>query len=271
MFKGAKGKFIKKHKKSIIIVLLFIVTIIRIALISDLPFGVQAKRINDQYLMLKLSESIINGEWLGSYSESILVKGLIYPLFMVVCHYSKIPFHIFFTLIYIFSVFIVTLSLTKHLKFVSRVFLYLVLLFNPVSYAGQTFIEVYRNSLGMSFVLLFIAGLIFIYDTRKSRYKFIVSSFYLGVVISLVSNTREDGIWMMPALLIFLVVMFISMKDLKISFFSMILLLIIPLFQINSMVKYENLKYYNISYANEMTDGYYPKVFLDILQVYFKM
>ncbi|MCX4249699.1 MAG: hypothetical protein OSJ65_08085 [Bacilli bacterium] len=261
--------FVKDNWKYLLcIFFLFFVTFFRIALISYLPFGVRITRPYDQVLMANMAKNIINTGWLGIYDDKILTKGIIYPFFLVGSHISRLPYYIFFTLFYIISVLVFLKSIYHLLGNKRTIILYLIFLFNPVSFSKTTFLEIYRNSLGMCTVLLFIAAFIFLYRNYQKRLSHLFSSMFLGFVIMLILYTREDGIWIYPTLILFLIVFFLKCRRLYvIRFFITIFLIFIPTLTFGSVIKMINYDHYGIYYINELKEGYYPKFFLDLLQI----
>ncbi|HAZ06313.1 MAG TPA: hypothetical protein DCY58_08890, partial [Acetobacterium sp.] len=51
-------------------------------LVIGIPLFAHAGAGHDDRLMINMANSLIQGEWLGSYSEKTLVKGLFFPLFL---------------------------------------------------------------------------------------------------------------------------------------------------------------------------------------------
>lgn len=260
-------KFIS-NKKKFAIIFLFFVTLFRIILISKLPFGVRITRPYDQLLMANMAKSIITTGWLGPYNDRILTKGVMYPLFLACSHFSKLPYYIFFTVFYIISVIVFLKSIYTLLGKKKTLILYLIFLFNPVSFSRDTFLEIYRNSLGMCTVLIFISALIFLSKNYHKRLTHLFSSIFLGFVIMLILFTREDGMWIYPTLCLFLVVFFIKCQSKYIlRFFMTLFLLFIPSLTFGSVVKIINYDNYEVYYVNELKEGYYPKFLKDLLQI----
>ena len=119
-----------KNKQLILYIIIGIITCFRIFFLSEFPLGVRLNQPFDQLLMLNTSKSLLESKWLGIYSHTTLVKGIFYPIFLVLAHFSGIPYYMFLTLFYIGSIIILIISLKPYLRRSYLIILYLILLFN---------------------------------------------------------------------------------------------------------------------------------------------
>ena len=151
------------HVKNKFFIVLVLLTIIKIFLCCFLPnFYIESYGYDDM-LMMKLSDNISNGLWLGNYTDTTLVKGFFFPLFLSFLRLINISSELGISLLYIIASITfcyVTRDLFKNRK-ISYI-LYLILLFNPVTFSSETFQRLYRYVLGPAqilFLLIFLYGI----------------------------------------------------------------------------------------------------------------
>lgn len=195
--KNKISSFINRHQ---LLIFMVVVIILKQLLVIGLPLFAHAGAGHDDRLMINMANALINGEWLGDYSEKTLVKGLFFPLLLTINHILGIPYSIgipgFYSLacvIFIFGI--------KRL-FPTDFPLYLIfmaLIFNPISFADETFLRVYRNSVTAAQALIVIGCMFAIYLNRFEK-PWIQLLWALGAGGGLASlwHTREDGIWIIP-------------------------------------------------------------------------
>jgi hypothetical protein len=159
----------------------------------------------DDYLFIKLAKNILSGTWLGPYDHYTLVKGPIYPLFIAVTHHTGIPLllaqHLLYSAICILAV-VALRPLLKNQWFLVCIFF--LLLFNPFTYSYPGTGRAFRFGLSVPLVLgLFscMGGLLLRVDsTLKIKLSWSIA---IGVIFSLLWYTREEGVWLLPSMLLF--------------------------------------------------------------------
>ena len=126
------------HVKNIFFIVLVLLTIIKIFLCCFLPnFYIESYGYDDM-LMMKLSDNISNGLWLGNYTDTTLVKGFFFPLFLSILRYINISSELGISLLYIIASITfcyITRDLFKNKNF--SYILYLILLLNPVTFSSE--------------------------------------------------------------------------------------------------------------------------------------
>ena len=136
--------FLKKHW--------FIVTIILLGLLRflftyKLPnFYLYAMNYDDG-LMANQTLSLLSGKYLGTYDYRTLIKGPIFPFLLFIIRLYKMNYSSVFTVLYTISCIYFTYSMkniVKDKKYL--IFIYLILLFNPVTYSSDLLQRLYRNS-----------------------------------------------------------------------------------------------------------------------------
>ncbi len=259
-----KKKIVKNNnKKRILLGIVIVSTILRFLLSYKLPSFVISNMVYDDALMMSKLFSLIDGKYFGIYNALTLVKGCIYPLVLFIAYKLHISYSIFLTILYILSCIYFTLSLksiTKR-KWI-LVVIYIVLLFNPVSYSIELLQRLYRNSLSIIEILFFL-GVIFriLTNKKESVYNYI----FLGLIISIMYLTKEENIWVF--VILFLVYIYKLYKKHK---FKNIMYYLIPLFEIIiclNIVCLINYKYYKIYTYNELNKSEFKKAYTNILKI----
>ena len=253
-------KFIKKNWLIILIILL---TIIRLLLSYKLPSFYNGALAHDDRLAVSQMISISKGNYLGTYSNVTLIKGLMYPLVMSISLITNMRYSTILTIIYILAVIYFTLSLGKTIgnKYILA-FLYVFLLFNPLSYSSELFQRLYRNALTLPLILFFMGSLFRIVNDDKNKiYNYIV----FGVIISIMFLTREDNIWVYVILLLLFIYKVYKKRSLK-TIMVCITPIVILIASLN-IVSYINYKHYGIYTYNEIQKSEFKNTYKKILQI----
>ena len=254
----------KKLFKNKIFLIILIITIFKIFITSFLPVYSNYSRVYDDRLMIEEYKSLTTGDYLGEYNSRTLIKGVLYPVFLSVVDITNIPYLIVFNLLYVGVIIFFCMSLRKTIINKNYLYiLYLVLLFLPVTYSLNSYLTLYRNSLGIIFSLLYVTCLYNVYKNRNNK-KIIGSSFLLGLVISLITLNREDGMWLLTGLMLLLILVLYKNKKYIILF--LLPIFIVPIISKN-IISYTNYKHYNNYTYNELTDSYFTKFYLSIMSI----
>lgn len=255
------NKKINSSKFFIIIVIL--VSIIRFLLSFRLPSFYIHGLIFDDELMISEFFSIMNKNYLGNYNYITLTKGPFYPFLLALCAIYKIRYSLFFTLVYILSSLFFVNSLQKIIKDKKFILIvYILILFNPVSYSSDLFQRLYRNSIVLSELLLFLGFVIRIISDNSSK---IYNYIFLGLITSLMFLTREDSIW--SIVVICLIIIYKLYKQRKISKILITFIPLIILFINLNLVSFINYKKYGIYTYNEMNKSEFSKTYIKLLQI----
>lgn len=188
------------NKKSItfcIIILLLI--IVKVYLVSVLPINAGYVLRLDDALLVKQANSIIEGNWLGTYDYTTLIKGVFMPIFIVILYFLKIPFIIGQELFYMGACVLFTIVIKDKIK--SKLLLLLIfaiLLFNPVTCSSEL-CRVYRDHVYTSLILYLITFIYAIFLKREYECKKLIKYFIgLGLTFSAIYLCREETIWIIP-------------------------------------------------------------------------
>ena len=260
--------------------------LIKYGLIVSLP--VEARGYNtDDLLMLRMARGFLYGEWLGNYDAVILMKGSFFPIFLALTRIIGPSYLGVLTAINIsacsFFVFQMrNLVRNKRLLYV----LFIVLLFDPCSFAQMTFQRVYRTSV-MEMLVLFLFGSYFgLYLlVRQRRHSGDWSGLWREGALGLVGgfalwaiwNAREESMWVLPFVItgtILIVVELIGaiqeQKALHFSICTRFLCCILPVLLLlggNEWIRWENRRHYGASIRLEEVDGEFGRALKTIYSV----
>ncbi len=254
--------FLKKFKSIIIMVLLFVIlAVIRILLIIKLPVFAYIDYIDDDELMVQQAKSIITGNWLGKYGYNTLLKGPVFPLYLALLYFLKLPYLLTTTVLYVLACCIFVYSLKDVINNkIMLLIIYFFILFNPIMFSID-FQRVYRNTLTPVLALLLIGfyNIILTCSNKEKICKYLISIVIISIIFPIFYYIREDSIWIIPFMVFYSLIIIInliidSVKNgkLKINFFkiSLLVLPIISLSIFEFIIGSINYKYYNAKVVN---------------------
>jgi len=177
-------------------------TLLFVWLVAALKVQALFNQQADDALYLQNASNILRGEWLGAYNALTLVKGPGYPVFLAVCSVLRLPVLLAQALLYVGACTAFCAAVRPLLRNpASLLVLYALLLFNPVNFCLS---RIMRDSFYTSLVLLVVACAVAIYVRRDQglarggRWWLFGLASSLGVALI----TREEGIWLVPCLLL---------------------------------------------------------------------
>ncbi len=180
-------------------------TLIKLVLIAGQKLVILPSPHDDEWFLHRASD-LLNFKWLGSYNNMTLIKGMFYPLWIAITHTAGIPLLISQHILYIFACAITVTALRPWLQSSKiRLFLYAVLLFNPMIYAVPFTTRVMRDSIYTSLTLLIVAcsaAILLRLDRPLSNISRWLTA--LGLSLSAFWLTREEGLWITPLFFIIL-------------------------------------------------------------------
>ncbi len=164
----------------------------------------------DDFWFLQRAQSILEGHWLGDYDHLTLIKGPGYPLWIALVSSLGIPLLFAQQLLYTVACLAVGLALAPALPSpVARLGLFVVLLFNPMSFSDEIATRVTREGVYPAMTLLVFAGVAGV-TLRLDASRSVVLRWLLvtGVATAVFWHTREEGVWVLPLLALALVALF---------------------------------------------------------------
>lgn len=184
----------------------------KIALVGWWPFLALMYMPHDVTLFLHQAMSLLDGDWLGTYSEKTLMKGPITPMWIALMNFLGIPLLLSHHVFYVIAC---VLCMLAFRRFTDNnwflVFVFALFLFNPFSYNYGPIASAFREMLHQPVVLSLMAlSIILAADFVKHRTVNLGLSVLLGILLFVFWNNREEGAWILPYLLWLLVVMIFS-------------------------------------------------------------
>lgn len=160
---------------------------------------------HDDYLFIKLAKHILSGSWLGPYDQVTLIKGPVYPLFIAAAHHTGLPLlfvqHLLYSALCVFAV-VALRPLLKSQWIFMAIFFFLLL--NPFTYSYPGTGRAFRFGLSMPLVLGLFASMGGLLLRTDSSYRSkLLWSVATGLFFSLLWYTREEGIWLLPSICLF--------------------------------------------------------------------
>lgn len=275
-------KILKKYG---FIIAIIVFAILKQLLVANIPITPYPNQAYDDNMMVEMSKNIRAGNWLGEYNSNVLVKGPVFPIILAVINYLGLSYIGTMNFIYTLSCIFFVYTLRRVLKTKkSLLIVYLVLLFNPVSYAVWTLQRVYRNGITLAQVLFIIGSLFEMYQRREEKaIKLLPFGIIGGISLASLWLTREDGIWIIPFVIVVTLIMAVSiiieyfkknnngkMKVHLKSFIAKLIICILPiiiLFMSLNIIRFINYNKYGVYEYNEINDGYFGKVIKTIYSV----
>lgn len=176
-----------------------VMALLYLALAMHAPMAVRGDLVHDDGLFMQNAVDLINGHWLGDYDNRTLAKGPGYPLFLALGFVLGLPVSLSHALLHVaaclgFSRAVLQLTSSRRLQWT----LYALLLWHPALLYGR----VIRDTIYSSQVLLICAGVICLLTaTRQCRLRPWLAT-GTGIAIGWFWLTREEGIWLLPALIL---------------------------------------------------------------------
>ena len=225
-------QFLRNHWFAVCIVLL---VVLKHSCLAEQPFLARSNYPHDDTLFLTSALHIISGEWLGPFNQLTLLRGPLYPVWISFIYWLGLPLIHANDLLYLAACLVAIQALTVVVKqrwflFPAFVFLY----FAPHSYDYQTVAYSFRMSIYPSLALLVLGSALGLtlrlVGNEGGRGLW---SVLFAVSFSFFWYVREEGIWIIPPLvllLIYVVIFGIFRSDsrLKRSLRSMFLFVLMP-------------------------------------------
>lgn len=166
------------------------------------PIFVAAEAMHDDALFINQAKSILNGNWMGRFSSLALPKGPGFPLFLAASHITGLPISITFALFHVLCAWIIT---TISANFIKQRYallgLFALTVWNPIFLQSGTR-RILREAIysGQSLLVVFLTiAVLFPYRRVSVHDRLALTA---GLVFGWFLITREEGIWLTPALLL---------------------------------------------------------------------
>lgn len=172
----------------------------RIALFIRMPFCIIGYTVYDDYYQVSMAANLINGNWLGEYNYTTLIKGISFPLFLAFSNVLSIPYPFLLGLFFCLSSGLFCCVIYKICR--SQIFsmiVYLLLIYSPVGFTWDITGRIYRNAIIYPSVLICLSAMLMTYLNRNKEIKQQILWLVLdGVAVLFFYYIREDSIWILP-------------------------------------------------------------------------
>lgn len=176
------------------------------------PILAIANAAHDDLHFVNMASTIGAGNWLGEYNNLTHSKGIGYSLFLLANHVVGIPLKISEHAIYLLSTLYFSYVVGKAIagRYLVAI-IFTIVAFSPTAWIAESGGRVVREGLYVSLsVLLFTLTLhCFVLYKHVTLEKDLIEKRYLllllGIVTGLYWLTREEGVWLLPALLTMLI------------------------------------------------------------------
>ena len=159
----------------------------------------------DDALFVRLARSLGAGLWLGAFDNTTLVKGMFYPLFILLSFAAGIPLKLAEQGVYLAaSAYVALLVARSERRRWAGTALFVALAFNPILWT-VSLSRIIREGLyiGLSLALVGLVMAVVV-----SRHPMTVAGLSRGLVLGLLGGafwlTREEGVWLVPAIALIL-------------------------------------------------------------------
>lgn len=186
-------------------ILILVVTLFRLFLSQLLSIWYPSDQMYDDSLLIKYAGLVDHFKDPDALS---LVKDMSYPIFIDFVHITGLSYSMVLSIIWIVAA-ILTVKMLKNItenKFL-LIFTYLFILFTPSAFDVFIGTRLYRNSIIVPFVLITFVLMLDIVLNLITKSKIcsinvICNSVFLGFVFSFTYYIKEDGIWLLPCLVL---------------------------------------------------------------------
>lgn len=172
---------------------------IYIVFVAHQPVQILQYLIHDDAMFWSHGFQILSGNWLGNYSQMTLPKGVGFPFVIAVGGALSLPVHVFSALILIGSLSLLVRSL-RIIRVPEPVSMGIFLL--TLAQSALIMIRPVRDNLYASLTLICVV--VFLEILRRRDSKSYIRMFGLGLCAGLFTVTREEGLWVIPGMLVLL-------------------------------------------------------------------
>ena len=211
--------------------------------------------VHDDALFVRLASHLAKGEWLGPYDSFTLIKGVGYPLWIAGNSFLPLPLYVAEHLFYIAACLVFVSAIRPIIPAAMALVLFGLLLFNPFT-TGVASLRFIRESIYPSQALLFAAFMSGLLARATTSSKPLEAwALGLGLVWGFLWITREEGVWIVPALVVAYLVLCVRFWHSQISMRRRMVVLTLPLIVWGACliaVSIQNYRYYGLFATNEL-------------------
>ena len=181
---------------------LLLASVLFVWFMSNVPYQALAQAGLDDALFVRGAANLLAGRWLGPYDDATLAKGPFFSVFLAACRLLNSPIFAAEAAVMAGAGLLLIDGLAQWIQ--SRTALagiFLLYLFSPFIWMAQSLRVVREGIYGPLVVLILGLAVHWLADRRQSAWVRIGWAASLGGSIGLFWITREEGPWILPALL----------------------------------------------------------------------
>jgi hypothetical protein len=177
-----------------------------VAIATHMPLTLYPDAMHDDALFISLGQHLAHGKWLGPYNAVTLIKGPGYPAFLAAAQWLGTSVSLAHALFHCFSVTAFVLVLHRFMRsFLLSGLLFTLLLWHPVS-LSVVLQRPIRDEIYYGQMLLILASLVALLFFPSNASRKILCSVTCGLLLGWFWLTREEGIWILPGIAVFVAV-----------------------------------------------------------------
>jgi hypothetical protein len=178
--------------------LYLLLIVLYLGLAMHLPVTIYTTAHHDDMWFLQNAEQILNGRWMGPFNSMTLIKGPFYSYFLAMNSALGLSVTLSIAWLYVISCLAVVYVLSgMGLNRMFALCLFTCLLFQPALFP----MRIIRDNVYHSLTLLLISGITYIvfHEGRKTNRLYVI---LFGLSGGFFWMTREEGVWVIPGLLV---------------------------------------------------------------------
>ena len=172
-------------------------------LLGNIPYIALASAVHDDTLFVHLASYILRGQWLGPYDNLTLAKGPFFPLWIAGAWVLHLPLLASEALLYAVAGLLFWSSMQRHFRVSWGIIpCFALLLLNPMVWQAEQ-LRVMREGLYGPLTVLVLALVARCFghpDLRPGQRQ--AAGLALGLALGCFWITREEGIWILPSVLV---------------------------------------------------------------------
>ncbi len=240
---------------------------VKLVLASDVQVSLAGTAMHDDALLVHHAASIVDGKWLGAFNELTLAKGPMFSLFLAGVSQLGVRLMTAQALLHALACLVFVVAVRRLVGSAAvRLLLFAVLLFDPYTLSASVVGRVLRTDIQPALALLTLAGAIAVADrVRDSGRAALGWAALCGLAAAAFWYSREEGIWLLPALGVIGAVAVWHSWQLRGSVSSWrIAALVLPVaifFSAGWALRLTNARHYGAPVAVDVKDGAFPDAY----------
>ena len=85
LYKPHTSRIFSYNKKTLCLIFVLLLSVVRIILCNKIQLRFRCSEYYDDQLLFNYAHTLLSGDWLGTYTNMTLTKGISYSVFIVLC------------------------------------------------------------------------------------------------------------------------------------------------------------------------------------------